>query len=107
MHYYTDYEKKKLFALMNKIIELYERREKMEPQMEAMLERLKSVENMEQMINLEDEIAKALGHGFLKGDFKYEYLMHMKESVEQIETERREVLEIGTAEKEKRPSRFR
>ncbi len=28
MHYYTDYEKKKLFALMNKIIELYERREK-------------------------------------------------------------------------------
>ena len=34
----------------------------MEPQMEAMLERLKSVENMEQMINLEDEIAKALGH---------------------------------------------
>ena len=67
MHYYTDYEKKKLFALMNKIIELYERREKMEPQMEAMLERLKSVENMEQMINLEDEIAKALGHGFLKG----------------------------------------
>lgn len=33
--------------------------------------------------------------------------MHMKESVEQIETERREVLEIGTAEKEKRPSRFR
>lgn len=40
---------------------------KMEPQMEAMLERLKSVENMEQMINLEDEIAKALGHGFLKG----------------------------------------
>lgn len=79
----------------------------MEPQMEAMLERLKSVENMEQMINLEDEIAKALVHGFLKGDFKYEYLMHMKESVEQIETERREVLEIGTAEKEKRPSRFR
>ena len=39
----------------------------MEPQMEAMLERLKSVENVEQMINLEDEIAKALGHGFLKG----------------------------------------
>ena len=29
----------------------------MEPQMEAMLERLKSVENVEQMINLEDEIA--------------------------------------------------
>ena len=28
MHYYTEYEKKKLFALMNKIIELYERREK-------------------------------------------------------------------------------
>ena len=80
---------------------------KMEPQMEAMFERLKSVENMEQMINLEDEIAKALGHGFLKGDFKYEYLMHMKESVEQIETERRKVLEIGTAGKEKRPSRFR
>ena len=48
-----------------------------------------------------------MGHGFLKGDFKYEYLMHMNVSVEQIETERREVLEIGTAEKEKRPSRFR
>ena len=45
----------------------------MEPQMEAMLERLKSVENMEQMINLEDEIAKALGHGFLKGDERWFY----------------------------------
>lgn len=79
----------------------------MESQMEAMLERLKSAENMEQMINLEDEIAKALGHGFLKGDFKYEYLMYMKESVEQIETEMQKVLEIEMAGKERLPSRYR
>lgn len=44
---------------------------KMEAQMNDMLEKLKGVEDMEQMVSLEDEIAKALGQGFLRGDFKY------------------------------------
>ena len=34
---------------------------KMEAQMNNMLEKLKSVDDMEQMVSLEDEIAKALG----------------------------------------------
>ena len=76
----------------------------MEAQMNDMLEKLKGVEDMEQMVSLEDEIAKALGQGFLRGDFKYEYLMHMKES---IEPERRNVLEREMTGKEKRPSRSR
>lgn len=80
---------------------------KMEAQMNDMLEKLKGVEDMEQMVSLEDEIAKALGQGFLRGDFKYEYLMHMKESIEQIETERQNVLEREMTGKEKRPSRSR
>lgn len=78
-----------------------------ERKMDDMIEKLKTAESLEQMINMEDEIAKSLGHGFLNGEFKYEDLMQIKERVEQIETERRDVLETEISGKEKRPSKYR
>lgn len=62
----------------------------MRMQMEALMGELKESKNLEQMAALEDEMAGVLGNGFLKGRFDYEYLMEVKESVEQIEAECRE-----------------
>lgn len=62
-------------------------------QMEAMIEELETVKDIEQMAELENEIAGVLGRGFLKGRFDYSYLMQVKEQVEQIETVCRERFE--------------
>lgn len=64
-------------------------------QMDALIEELKKSENLEQMAELENEIAGVLGSGFLKGRFDYQYLIKAKGNVEQIEAERREKFAPG------------
>lgn len=62
----------------------------MRPQMEAMIEELKSTENKDQLVELENKMATVLGAGFMKGEFSYNDMQEIKDSVEQIEAERRQ-----------------
>lgn len=62
----------------------------MRPQMEAMIEELKSTENKDQLVELENKMATVLGAGFMKGEFSYNDMQEIKDRVEQIEAERRQ-----------------
>lgn len=76
-------------------------------QMEAMIEELKTVSNVEELTALEDEIAGVLGKGFLKGKYDYSYLQQIKENVEQIEVERRKQIAVETLGAAKHPAHIR
>lgn len=66
----------------------------MRPQMEAMIEELRSTENKDQLVELENKMATVLGGGFMKGEFSYNDMQEIKDRVEQIEAERRQQFEL-------------
>ena len=59
-----------------------------------MLGQLKTAETMEQMVEVEDQIAAAIGNGFLKSELDYGSMQQFREQVELVEREKRENLSL-------------
>lgn len=64
-------------------------------QMDEMIEELRTAENKDQLVELENKMATVLGAGFMKGEFSYNDMQEIKERVEQIEAEHRLQLELS------------
>lgn len=64
-------------------------------QMDAMIEELRTAENKDQLVELENKMATVLGAGFMKGEFSYNDMQEIKDRVEQIEAEHRLQLELS------------
>lgn len=79
----------------------------MAEEMEAMITKLELAQNMEQMAELENQIAEELGRGFLHGKYDYAYLIQTKEKVEQVETACRNIFKPQIANPEKHITRSR
>lgn len=59
-------------------------------QMKELINELKGTQDVEEMVEVENQIAEHLGTGFLNGDFDYKYLLQVKDEVKNIEAERKE-----------------
>lgn len=61
--------------------------------LDNMMKALEEAEDMEQLVEIENNIAFELGEGFLKGKYDYGDMQQIKESVEKTEELQRERME--------------
>lgn len=77
----------------------------MTEQIESMITKLNIAESMEEMAEVENQIAEELGRGFLHGKYDYAYLMQTKEKVERTEEACRKIFEPEMIKPERRMMR--